>query len=351
MKVILVSAALFISCLSVGAIQAAEPISETTTLGPVEATVRMEPSEPRIGDVVTLTLEVQAEAGVEVLMPEFGEALERYAIVDFVPRRAIDDAGRTIDTQQYRLQPPSSGIQAIPPILVEFVDRRPGQREAPEGQDAYELLTERIEFVVQSVIPHDAAADLKPPLGELPPLQSGAAPRRIRLLVVLVALAVIAALILVGWTSWRRRARKRSAYQIARARFDRLAAAARPTSETVGVFYVELSSIVRRYLEDRFDLRAPELTTEEFLELASNSPDLTVDHQHILREFLRLADLVKFANVVPSADDIQQSLDTVLRFLEETRQDAPLVDDANGDVLPSRTHARNPQQIRKNRAI
>jgi len=29
-------------------------------------------------------------------------------------------------------------------------------------------------------------------------------------------------------------------------------------------FFVAISAIVRRYLEDRFDLRAPELTTEEF---------------------------------------------------------------------------------------
>ena len=30
-------------------------------------------------------------------------------------------------------------------------------------------------------------------------------------------------------------------------------------------YYVQLSSIVRHYLEDRFHLRAPEMTTEEFL--------------------------------------------------------------------------------------
>ena len=35
--------------------------------------------------------------------------------------------------------------------VVEFVDRRPGQRSAPEGEDSYELLTERLEFTVESV--------------------------------------------------------------------------------------------------------------------------------------------------------------------------------------------------------
>ncbi len=54
--------------------------------GPVTATVRLEPDQPLIGDPVQLTIEVIAEENVEVLMPEFGEALDRYTILDFVPR-------------------------------------------------------------------------------------------------------------------------------------------------------------------------------------------------------------------------------------------------------------------------
>ncbi len=66
-------------------------------------------------------------------------------------------------------------------------------------------------------------------------------------------------------------------------------------------FFVAISAIVRRYLEDRFDLRAPELTTEEFLALAGSASSLSHDHQHLLRDFLRQADLVKFAGVHASA--------------------------------------------------
>lgn len=102
--------------------------------------------------------------------------MDRFSIVDFAPRESIDDRGRTVAVQKYRLQPPSSGAQAIPPILIEYVDRRAGQRAAPEGSDAYELLTERIDFTVKSVIPTDAKADLKPPLGRLAPWDAAAPP-------------------------------------------------------------------------------------------------------------------------------------------------------------------------------
>lgn len=38
---------------------------------------------------------------------------------------------------------------------------------------------------------------------------------------------------------------------------------------------MEISAIIRRYLEDRFELRAPELTTEEFLGVAGGCDALS----------------------------------------------------------------------------
>jgi hypothetical protein len=314
---------------SLGAAAAAEEsMSHKVALGPVKTIVQLEPQAPVIGDTLTLTIEVQAEKGVELLMPEFGEALETFSIVDFVPRETIDDQGRTIATQKYRLQPPMSGAHAIPPILIEFVDRRPGQRAAPEGLDAYELLTERIAFEVASVVPADADAELKPPLGELPPLAPPPQAKWPWVIGILVVLAALSPLAIRAFLAWQRRARRRSAYDIARSRLERLLAVPADQAD-VGEFYVELSSIVRRYLEDRFELRAPELTTEEFMESVQHAPVLSSSHQTLLREFLRQADLVKFAGVKPMEADIQKSIDAAKRFLEETRENAPLIEVAD----------------------
>ena len=198
---------LAIALLLGGSVHAEEAIEQEIESGPVKAVVRLEPKEPLIGDTVTLTITVTAEKDVELLMPEFGEALERFSIVDFAPRQSIDDEGRTVAIQTYRLQPPSSGKQTVPPILIEYVDRRPGEREAPEGYDAYELLTERIEFEVQSVIPKDAKADLKPPLGELGPRETPPAPRWPWVVAALVLLAAASPFAVRAYFSWRRKAR------------------------------------------------------------------------------------------------------------------------------------------------
>jgi hypothetical protein len=140
----------------------------------------------------------------------------------------------------------------------------------------------------------------------------------------LVALALLA---LIGaplayrqWKAARAEVRRRSAYDVARARLDVLSGRQRPSNEDeIDAFFVELSALIRRYLEDRFELRAPELTTEEFLQVASASPDLDDAHQGFLRGFLRRADEVKFARFIPPPEDIESALQSAARFLEDTR--------------------------------
>ena len=292
---------------------------QRTERGPVSALVRLEPNSVRIGDPVTLTVEVTAESGVELLMPVFGSSLERFTILEFVPREAIDDTGRTVSTQHYRLQAPASGDHTIPAITIEFVDRRPGQRAAPADEDAYELLTERLAFTVESVVPTGAGNDLKPVLGRLEALDLERAPRWPWAAAVAFG---IAGVLFLAVRRFSAHARRQSAYEIALTRLDALEARPRPDIEAMDAFFVELSDLVRRYLEDRFALHAPELTTEEFLDIAARSPDLTRHHRDVLKAFLVSADQVKFARFVPAAADVETALSAVRGFLQQTANDA-----------------------------
>src|SRR5262245_7069389 len=63
----------------------------------------------------------------------------------------------------------------------------------------------------------------------------------------------------------------------------------------VDEFYTRLSDIVRHYLEGRFQLHAPERTTEEFLYEVARDNTLTQEHKNLLGTFLQECDLVKFA--------------------------------------------------------
>jgi hypothetical protein len=340
-------------CCLVGMLSAADELTRVNQLGPVEVTTRLVPAAPLIGDEITLEIRVEAEPDVEVLMPAFGEALHRYTIVDFVPRRAVTDAGRNEYVHRYTLQPQESGAQTIAPILIEFVDNRPGQKRAPDDLDAYELLTDRMDFHVQSVLPDSTSPQLVPALGPLDLEPRATAWRRFGPAGAGVALVLTAAVLAMLWTRGRRRrVRRRNAYELARARLDALLAQSTPhDAAAVEAFFVAISGIVRRYLEDRFELRAPELTTEEFLTLAGTSRDLTREHQGLLREFLRQADLVKFAGVRVTGEDVRHSSDLAIRFLEDTRENAPWVEDGERvnrtpDAARGTDHV-NRQQVRQ----
>ena len=302
-----------------------QPIKPTTTVGPVTTTVSLTPSEPVIGDSLTLMIEVTSEPEVEVLMPSFGEALGRFVILDFSPRERINREGQTISSQQYTLDVPMSGDWTVPPLLVEFIDHRPGNRPAPEGDDAFELLTEPIDFKVESVLPTDVDSELKEPLGTLAPIPT-ALERAEPWIRGFIFVAVPAALLLFWILRRAHRRIRRSAYEIAVEELKKLQFAPRGTPEEIDQFYVALSGIVRRYLEKRFEIRAPESTTEEFLDRATRSTVLTAAHKELLVGFLTKADLVKFAARIPSDLEIAESIRSAEQFLEDTRDDAPLVE-------------------------
>ena len=89
-------------------------------------------------------------------------------------------------------------------------------------------------------------------------------------------------------------------------------------------FYVELSAIVRCYLEARFGLRAPERTTEEFIRDALSSRKLSDAHRELVAGFLEQSDLVKFARHAPGPADMHNALDSAERLVRETMPVAPL---------------------------
>ena len=83
--------------------------------------------------------------------------------------------------------------------------------------------------------------------------------------------------------------------------------------------YVDLSAIVRTYIEGRFGLRAPEMTTEEFIYAVQRDSPLGPDHRQLLGQFLTECDLVKFARHVPELDAVERAYGAARSFVTETR--------------------------------
>ena len=87
-------------------------------------------------------------------------------------------------------------------------------------------------------------------------------------------------------------------------------------------FYVELSGIVRAYLENRYDLHAPEQTTDEFIRTTAHSNLLRKEHRNRIIEFLTLSDLVKFARLETTGDEMREAFHAAETLIKETRPPA-----------------------------
>jgi hypothetical protein len=83
-------------------------------------------------------------------------------------------------------------------------------------------------------------------------------------------------------------------------------------------FCTMVSDTIRLYLEERFDFRAPERTTEEFLYELQGTNLLTSDQKDSLGGFLQSCDLVKFARYEPGEAELRNLHDSALRLVEET---------------------------------
>lgn len=83
-------------------------------------------------------------------------------------------------------------------------------------------------------------------------------------------------------------------------------------------FCILVSDTIRFYLEERFNFRAPERTTEEFLYELKKTDLLLPDQKESLGEFLKRCDLVKFARYEPREVELRDLHSSALRLVEET---------------------------------
>ncbi len=300
---------------------AADAITKVTETGPVKATVQVWPSKPSLGDTLYLRLTVTAPAGVSVDAP-FQDAgdqrLGRFRIVGFVQDTRRDATGGQTHEQTYTLEAQASGRHRVPPLRLELLDTRAAGPGSAAG--AQELLTDEISIQVAPIDAAAADAKLAPALGGLPEDVGGTSGVLVLGIVSIVVVLGSGSVLLVRAIRARRRIEaQRSAYDEAVTQLRVLSDRGAPDAETADAWFVALSAIVRRYLEQRYGLRAPELTTEEFLNVAAARAELKASHRELLIQFLERCDRVKFAGYRPDAEESLATLAAARGFVEDTR--------------------------------
>lgn len=126
----------------------------------------------------------------------------------------------------------------------------------------------------------------------------------------------------------------RPAHEIALAELEVLRRKGLAAAGLLGELYFEMSRIVRRYVEARFSIHAPEMTTEEFFLSVKDTGVMGGAHRGLLREFLCACDMVKFAQYGPTAQEVEESFGAAQRFIEQTA----LISDPARDTQQGQSH-------------
>lgn len=96
-------------------------------------------------------------------------------------------------------------------------------------------------------------------------------------------------------------------------------------------YYIELTHVVRRYIERAYGIRAPRQTTDEFLESARADVRFAASVS-ALAEFFRSADMIKFAGVAATDEMASDAASAARRYVEQDAERRAREQDVEGGM-------------------
>jgi hypothetical protein len=158
----------------------------------------------------------------------------------------------------------------------------------------------------------NALRDIKPPLAIASPWE----PLLWSLAILLLFLLIVGGI--VAFLLWKFRRRPAPPMIPAHVRARQQLEAALAWLHQPKPFVIAISDTLRSYLEERFNFRAPDRTTEEFLLDLQRTSLLDHSQKDSLGDFLQRCDLVKFARYEPTETELRQLHAAALQLVLDT---------------------------------
>jgi hypothetical protein len=298
----------------------------------VQLNIAVSPKQPRLSDLVDLTITIVHPSFLRIEPPVFGQSVGDFAVRDYSERTSVANfnekenanettkepapadstkQGTTTKVIRYKLEPMFSGKHLIRSIPIVFIET------SAQGTDIRDILqSEPIEVDVVSEF-----GDVSSDLSQVDPMNDPIAPKQSFLWVGLLAL-LLSGVVFVALLWFIRNRTKNylvapvlSPEEVAQLALSQLIAEELPSRGMVKEFYLRLTGIVRVFIEGKTGLRAPEQTTEEFLKDMRASSRFDGPQAYQLQEFLTAADLVKYAGQTPDETSILKSLERAREFI------------------------------------
>lgn len=265
------------------------------------------------GHSLTLDVTLKTPKELAAALPDLRGRVRGFSLAEDVEEEPTQDKNGTITRMaQWHLVPePCAKEYKIAPFVV-------------AGK-----LVRAIYFDPPAPLPAATGAMEIDPKKDFPPL-SWKLVRLVALALAGLALAAAAAWQLVKTLVRRVKEHRMSPIERAWAELDRLLKKGLPGRGRYKDFYVELTQLVRRYVQRQHGVNAPHLTTEEFFDVARQSPSFPKNALEELMDFLRKADMVKFAGVSATPETTDEATQSARVYIVKDDEATRAVQQAGG---------------------
>ncbi len=251
-----------------------------------------------LGDPVRMSVRIEHAIGARVVWPDSID-VSPFEVLSAEAGEPAAQGGRAVTTAELTLTAFELGTLDIPPIPIEVV--------GPDGTER--VTTDRFVIDIQSV-GADEGGDIRGIRGPLA-LPGGVREIGLGLLLVLAALLVAFGV----YRYWKTRrdvaagiATVRLPHEIALEALGELASSDHLVRGEVKEYHIELSDILRHYIERRFAVPALEMTTRQVTR-GLERQGAPAEFRARLASFLQRADMVKFAKVRPGHEASRELLE------------------------------------------
>lgn len=289
------------------------PAVQTLAQGDVRASARMDARQITIGDQARVFIDVQATPSSGTV--QWAQIPDTFNKLEIVERGKIDTLrqGNTV-TYRQRLVVTGfdSGMYRVPSFVFTVV---------PQGGTPYTVSSDSLELLVNTV-----AVDTTQAFKPIKSIMAAQTTWRDYLLYILgggVFVALIVLVIIYFLRNKKVAVPKPAGPQLSLQDHVLQLLAALDAKQLwqkgqVKQYYIDLTDIVRNYIEARFSTPALELTTDELLYKVQLHKELQ-PYYSLLRSVLYTADLAKFAKAEPTPMEHTDSMEKARQFVNSSR--------------------------------
>lgn len=294
------------------------PHVEDINIGPVQVTMTVAPGTIMLDRDCVLTIRATAPKNISIAIPSISDRLQGFIDSSQFDREPVITGTQKTIERVIKLTPLISDEYRIAPMPIRYGPNHNASlsKNNIQGTSSPKWgATPAIVLPLQKLANVDSDNTIKTTLSPFwihPSLRTVAG--YIAIIIILVILVFVIIKIL-GRIQRKVRLMRMSPKERALEELKDLLRKKLIEKHLIKDFYVELTMVVRRYIERQHHVRAPEQTTEEFLTAITANSEFSPEVIKRLREFLKEADLVKFATYTPNQSSNNAAIETAKSYI------------------------------------